>query len=132
MSRHSRKIDNTNTTGTGTVSGGLRTLVRFEREDLLVRMTLTDPLNDEASVRLPLDQGTHKVGVNIQEVVVQEFVPPDLKKDPKATGYLVRKLRPEASYFPTSAQMVLLKRLCGKRFSRVANSWPMMTTLFGS
>jgi hypothetical protein len=62
-------------------------------------MTLTDPLNDEASVRLPLDQGTHKVGVNIQEVVVQEFVPPDLKKDPKATGYLVRKLRPEASYF---------------------------------
>jgi hypothetical protein len=98
MARHSRNIDNTNPALAGPVSGGLRTLVRFEREDLLVRMTLTDPVSGN-EVKLPLDKGGHRVGINIQEAVVSEFIPPPTSIDPKAKGYYVRKLRPDASCF---------------------------------
>lgn len=71
MSRHSRKID-TGTSPTGEVSGGLRTIVRIERADLLFRATIQDPLYPDHRIKLPFpeDKSNHDVGVNIQEVIV--------------------------------------------------------------
>lgn len=97
MARHSRNIDNTNPTGSGPISGGLRTLVLFDREDLLVRLDLADPVTG-GIVTVPF-RGSNYVGVNIQDVVVSRYINPPKDQDPKAKGRTVRTLRPHAEYF---------------------------------
>lgn len=76
MSRHSRKID-TNTSPAGEASGGLRTIIRIERSDLLFKGRVQDPEHPDHKIRLPFTEeknSRHLIGPNVQEIIVCRVV----------------------------------------------------------
>jgi hypothetical protein len=83
------------------VSGGLRIVIKFEREELLVKRPLTDPVSG-AQVQVPFraeDSATHHVGVNIQDIVTKKVIVPEPGSGPKATARKVRTVRPDPEFF---------------------------------